>query len=160
MNIVRVGQRLADGLGHAEVDDFGHGPIVVIGHQHVGRLQIAVDDSLLMGMLDCGADGEKQVESLLGAQLVLVAIAGDRDAFDQFHHEVRLAGVGCARFEHFGDVGMVHQRQGLALGLEAGDDLPGIHAGLDDFQRHFALDRLGLFGHINCAHAPFADLLQ
>ena len=55
---------------------------------------------------------------------------------------------------------MVHQGQGLPFGLEAGDDLLGIHARLDDLQRHLALDRLRLLGHEHHAHAPFADLLQ
>ncbi len=55
---------------------------------------------------------------------------------------------------------MVHHRQGLPLGLEAGDHLPGVHARLDDLQRHPPLDRLGLLGHVDDAHAPFADLLQ
>ena len=42
---------------------------------------------------------------------------------DQLHDEVGPAGVGGAGVEDPGDVGVVHQRQGLALGLEAGDDL-------------------------------------
>jgi hypothetical protein len=37
---------------------------------------------------------------------------------------------------------MVHHRQGLPLGLEAGDHLPRIHPRLDDLQRHPPLDRL------------------
>ena len=32
--------------------------------------------------------------------------------------------VGRAGVEHLGDVRVVHQRQGLPLGLEPGDDLP------------------------------------
>ena len=36
---------------------------------------------------------------------------------------------------------MVHQGQGLPLGLEAGDDLPRVHAGLDDLEGHLAADR-------------------
>src|SRR5439155_268804 len=55
---------------------------------------------------------------------------------------------------------MIHQRQRLPLGFEAGDHLPSIHAGLDDFQRHLAADRLLLLGHEDDAEAPFADLLQ
>ena len=68
--------------------------------------------------------------------------------------------VGRAGVEHLGDVRMVHQRQGLPLGLEAGDHLPGVHARLDDLQRHLAADRLLLLGHEDDAHAAFADLLQ
>ena len=37
---------------------------------------------------------------------------------------------------------------------------PGIHAGLDDFERDAAADRRLLLGHVHHAHAPFADLLQ
>ena len=65
-----------------------------------------------------------------------------------------------AGVEDLGDVGVVHQRQGLALGLEAGDDLLGVHAGLDDLQGHLAADGLRLLGHVDDAHAPLADLLQ
>ena len=62
--------------------------------------------------------------------------------------------------EHLGDVGVVHHRQGLPLGLEPGDDLLGVHARLDDLQRHPAADRVRLLGHEDDAHAAFADLLQ
>ena len=68
--------------------------------------------------------------------------------------------VGRAGVEHFGDVRMVHHRQRLPLGLEAGDHLPRVHARLDDLQRDRPLDRLGLLGHEDDAHAAFADLLQ
>ena len=37
---------------------------------------------------------------------------------------------------------MVHQGQGLPLGLEAGDDLAAVHARLDDLERDLAADRL------------------
>src|SRR5207249_3881080 len=53
-----------------------------------------------------------------------------------------------------------HQRQSLALGFEAGDDLFGVHAQLDDLERQAPLDRLRLLGHIDHAAAAFADLLE
>ena len=55
---------------------------------------------------------------------------------------------------------MVHQRQGLPLGLEAGDDLLGVHAQLDDLEGDLRRDRLGLLGQADLAHAAFAELLQ
>ncbi len=55
---------------------------------------------------------------------------------------------------------MVHHGQGLAFGLEAGDDLAAVHAGLDDLERDLAADRLLLLGHVDDAHAAFADLLE
>ena len=59
-----------------------------------------------------------------------------------------------------GDVRVVHHRQGLAFGLEAGDHLAGVHPRLDDLQGHFSVHRLLLLGHVDHAHAAFADLLQ
>ena len=55
---------------------------------------------------------------------------------------------------------MVHHRQGLPLGFEAGDHLPRVHARLDDLQRHAALHRPLLLGQEHHAEAAFADLLQ
>ena len=55
---------------------------------------------------------------------------------------------------------MVHQRQRLPLGLEPGDDLLGVHAQLDDLERHPAAHRLLLLGHVDHAAAALADLLQ
>ena len=73
-----------------------------------------------------------------------------------FHRiPTRRAGV-----EHLGDVRVVHQRQRLPLRLEAGEHLLRVHARLDELERHQPLDRLGLLGHLDRAHAPFADLLD
>ena len=55
---------------------------------------------------------------------------------------------------------MIHQGQRLALGLEAGDHLPRVHAGLDDLERDLAAHGLDLLGHVHDTHAPLADLLQ
>ena len=52
---------------------------------------------------------------------------------------------------------MVHHRQGLPLGLEAGQDLPRVHARLDDLQRHAPADRLFLVGKIDRAKTAFAQ---
>ena len=93
-------------------------------------------------------------------QVFFVAVLRDRHAFHQLHHEVGPAAVGRAGIQHFGDIRMVHHRHGLPLGLEAGDHLPRVHARLDDLQRDGPLERLGLLGHEDDAHAAFADLLQ
>jgi hypothetical protein len=111
-------------------------------------------------MLDRLADGHEQLQPLAGRQVLLVAEPGDGDALDQLHDEVRPAGFGRAGVEHAGNVLMVHQRQRLPLGLEAGDDLPAVHAGLDDLQGDLAADGLFLLGHVDDAHAALADLLE
>ena len=80
--------------------------------------------------------------------------------FDQLHDEVGAAPVGGAGVEDLGDRGMVHQGEGLPFGPEPGEDLAAVHAGLDELQGDRALDRLGLLGHVDRAHAPLADRLQ
>ena len=54
---------------------------------------------------------------------------------------------------------VIHQRQRLPLLLEPLQHGPGVHAGLDQLQGDLALDRLGLLGDPDLAHAAFADLL-
>jgi hypothetical protein len=80
--------------------------------------------------------------------------------WDQFHDEVGPAVLGCAAIEDAGDVNMIHHGQGLPLGLEAGDNLARVHAGLDHFEGDLPLDRVRLLGHPDHTHAAFADLLQ
>ena len=55
---------------------------------------------------------------------------------------------------------MVHQRQGLAFGFEPYDHLASIHPGFDNFERHLALHRFDLLGHVDYAKPAFPDLLQ
>ena len=63
-------------------------------------------------------------------------------AFDQLHDEVGPALFGGAGVKHLGDVGMIHEGDGLAFGLEAGEHFLAVHARLDDFEGDHAADRL------------------
>ncbi len=155
-----LGQPLGDRLGDAEVDHFRDRLAIVESDQHVGRLDVAVDHPLLMRVLDRLADRDEQLQPLARVEPGLVAILGDRDAIDELHDEVGSAAVGGTRIEDPGDVGMVHQGQSLALGLEPGDHLGGVHARLDNLQRDPAADGLLLLGHVDRAHTPLADLLE
>jgi hypothetical protein len=110
---------------------FGTGT-VVDRHQNIRGLKVAVDDALLMRVLHGVANLDKEIEPSLRIEFVLVAIVGDANAAHQLHDEVGAARLGGAGVEHLGDVGMVHHGQCLPLGLEAGDDIAGVHAKLDD----------------------------
>lgn len=55
---------------------------------------------------------------------------------------------------------MIHQGQRLPLGIEPGQDLSGIHAQFDEFQRGQALDRRCLLRHEHGAHAALAESFQ
>jgi hypothetical protein len=98
------------------------------GDHDVRRLEVAMDDSLLVRVLDRVADLNEQLQPFSHAHAILVAVVGDLDPIDQLHDEVRSAGFGGSGIEDLCDVGMVHQGQRLALGLEPGDHVPGIHA--------------------------------
>ena len=65
-----------------------------IGDHHVGRLEVAVDDPLLMGMLSLANHHEQPQPISPGAGAVAVIREGQ--AVDQFHHKERLAGLGGA----------------------------------------------------------------
>ena len=98
--------------------------VIVSGRHHDVRwLEVAVNDPLLMSVLDGLADLHEQIQPLPCRVAALVAVVGDRHPFDQLHHKVGASGVGTAPIEHMGDVWVVHQRQRLPLGLEAGDDV-------------------------------------
>ena len=119
-----------------------------------------MNDAFLVGMLDRCADDQKQLDSLFRGETVLVAVLGDSDAADEFHDKVGPAIARRAAVKHSGDIAVIHQRQSLPLGLKAGDDFLRIHAWLDDLQRDFAHDGLGLFGHVDRSEPSFANLLE
>ncbi len=58
-----VRERLCRRLGDAEVDDFRHGTCIVLRDEQIRRLEIAMNDSLLMRMLHRVAHVDKQRES-------------------------------------------------------------------------------------------------
>ena len=139
-----VGQLLPDRLGHAEVDHLRPpaSPSCSVD-QDVGRLEVAVDDPLLVRVLHRLADRRRTAPAAAAAvswfwsqnSVIGTPLTSSITKYGR-------PDVGGAAVEHLGDVGMVHERQRLPLGLEAGDDLPRVHARLDDLQRHLAADRL------------------
>ena len=119
-----------------------------------------MNDAFLMGVLNGMTNVDEETQPLNRRQIVLIAVVRDGNAAHQFHHEVGPAGVGGAGVEDFGDVGVVHHRQGLPLGLEAGHDGSGVHPELNDFQGHTPFYRRLLLGNVDDAETSFADFLQ
>jgi len=62
-----VRQTLLGGLGNSEIDDFGNREAVMHGDHDVRRLEVPMNDSLLMGMLDPVADLDEQLQPFLHA---------------------------------------------------------------------------------------------
>ena len=153
-------KRLLRSLGDAKINDLGHGHPVMQRDENVGRFNVAMDDALLMRMLDGLANLDEQVQALGQGALVVFAVIGDPNAAHQLHHEVGSAGAGGAGVEHPGDLGMIHQRQGLALGFKAGNDCLGVHPELDNFERHAAAHRLLLLGQVHHSHTARANWVE
>ena len=57
-------------LGQAEVDDLRHGDVVQQRDENVRRLEIAMDDALLVRVLNAVADLEEQVDALTSRQAI------------------------------------------------------------------------------------------
>ena len=115
---------LIERLGNAEIDDLGNGRSFVHGHQHVRRLEIAMDDPLLMCVLNRLANFDEQLQAIPRRQVATIAVFGDRNALDQLHDEERPSVFCRAGVEYASDLRMVHQRQRLPLGLEGATTSP------------------------------------
>ena len=143
--------------GHAEVDQLRLRPAVPVHHQHVGRLQVAVHHPLLVGVVDRLAHPHEQPQPVPGGQPAGLAVGGDGAAGDELHGQERPAGRGAAGVEHLGDGRVVHQGQGLPLGLEPGGGGGRLGARPDHLDGHQPGHRVGLVGRPHGAHAALPD---
>ncbi len=112
-------------LGHAEVDDLGHRAPVL--RSRPGRSTGLRSRWMIPFWCACWTPSqtcEEQLEPLDGGQRVAVAVLGDRHARDVAPSRSTGGPSSVApASKHLGRCRVVHQRQGLALGLEARDDL-------------------------------------
>jgi hypothetical protein len=73
-------QRSSHEQWHGEDDEATWGEAlrgdVLVGHQHVGRLEAAVADLFRVGMLNGLADRQEQLQPLARRQAVLVTVLG------------------------------------------------------------------------------------
>ena len=77
-----VGKIVLRSLGDAEVDHLGHGAAVDGRDENVRGLDVAVDDALLVRVLDRVTDGNEKLEPLAGRELVFVAVFRDGLSLD------------------------------------------------------------------------------
>src|SRR5271169_1076420 len=114
-----AGRLRPDHFRQTEVNDPRRRFAIHFDHQYVGRLQVAVDDGLLVRVQHAIANFYEEFQTLADFQLMLVAVGGDRKALYVLHHKVRLAVGSGAGVEDFGDRWMVHDSEGLELGLKS-----------------------------------------
>ena len=73
---------------------------------------------------------------------------------------MRIGVANGAAVEDAGDVGMVHESQGLTFCFKPGDHLFGVHAQLDDLEGNLPANWFGLFSQIYYAAATVAQFLE
>ena len=143
-------------LGDPEVQQLG---CAVGGHQHVGGLDVTVDDQVLVCVLHGGADLSKELQARGGVEPVCVAVLHDRLPFDELHREVRPSVRRAAAVEQSGDIRMLEAGEDLPLVPEAADDAVGVHAALEHLDRHALLERIIVANaKIDGSHAAMAEL--
>ena len=59
------------------------------GNQDISRLDVAMNNEVLMRIVHGCADLQKQLQALANREVVLVAVLGNRLTFNQLHHKVR-----------------------------------------------------------------------
>ena len=115
----RVGRHrrraVGDRLGEPEVEQLG---LVSGGEEHVGRLQIAVDDVAGVGRAQGIGNLNADLHHALRAQRAVGHHFAQAAALEQLHHHERTA-AGLADVVDGADVGVIERRGGLRLPPEA-----------------------------------------
>ncbi len=106
----RIGQ-----LRDAEVEQLH---LAVDAHQDVGRLDVAVDDEVGVGVRHAVEDIEEQAQPGLDRERVLVRVAIDGQAVDQLDDQVGLAGRRDAGIHQMGDARVLQPREDRAFAAE------------------------------------------
>ena len=152
-----LGELLVGRFRHAEVDDLRYRSIVVQRDQYVRRFEVSMDDPLLVCVLYSVADRHRKLKPLAGRQTVLVTELRNRNPFYKLHYEIRPTSLSRAGVKDASNIGMIHQGQGLPLGLETSDHFLGIHTRFDDLDRNDSFDWLLLSRPPNRPHTAFAN---
>ncbi len=148
---------------HTGIEDFRNPEIeelglAVRGHEDVAGLEIAMDDVVVVRVLDGVEDAQTEPEAFDRVQPVLVGIQVDRHALDVLHHEVRQPFGRGPAVEEPGDVRMTERREDLALVPEPPDDQRGVHAAADHLERDAMLELVvGTARQVDGAHAAAAE---
>ena len=138
MHRVRVVFGRRDELGQAEVEDLHE---AVLGDHHVFRLQIAMDDSLLVRGGEAVGDLRGDVQDAAVRRRPAAQQRPQVRSLDMLHDDVRRAAVG-ADFMDGDDVGMIERRRRAGLAGEARQALPVAGETLrKDFDGHRAAQR-------------------
>ena len=158
--VVLTGQRpvlVAAGQGEPEIEDLHRAAGV---EDEVGRLDVAVHESLLVGVLKAGCGLADEVRGLAdGQRPVALDFCVEVDAVDVLHCDV-VNGAGRIEVERANDVRMAEPRRLPGLTFEAGE----VGSLFDPLHRqhldgNLAVER-GVLSEIHAAHSPCPEQPQ
>lgn len=129
-------------------------------HEDVRRFEIAVNDRLLVRVLNTLTHLNEEIQTLADAERMAVTVLGDGSAGHVLHHEERRARRRRSSVEHLGDGRMIHQRQRLTLRFESEDRFAPDEFRFQEFQRDAATHRFGLLGQPDFTHPAFSNPIQ
>ncbi len=141
-------------FGDAEVEQFH----ISVGSDHyIGRFDVAMHDQIGVSMRDSIQDVEKQANTGVDVEPVVIAITVHRLALAIFEDEVSLPLGGNAGVDHLRDVGMRKTSEDVSLTPEAfGAGLR--HGEIQKFNSDAALETaIASFGQPHCSHSAVAD---
>ena len=145
-----------DLLRQAEIGDFR---LALPVEHNIGRLEVAVDDSLLMGAFDRLGDYHDDLGGLPRRQRPIGNFLRQAFAFDERHRKIMLP-VVLADFEDGDDAGMIEFGRRFGLGVEPFDvGFVGKLSRQDHFQGHGAIE-IHLPRLVDDPHAAAGDLGQ
>ena len=117
-------------------------------------------DAFLVGVLYAGTDLAEQLQACLDIQPIGITITHQGIARHILHGEEGETIFGSTGLEKGRDVRVREARHGLAFCIESGQRLGAAQAGVNQFQRDPALDRLLLLGQVNRTHAAFTQCVD
>lgn len=156
----RCHRRPAQQLGDSEVDHDDVRAALVLGHEEVARLEIAVQHALVMGVLDGRADLQEQPEPRVESEPHPVAVLDQRLAADIVHRKPGSPGRELPGVEDPRDPRVLHERQRLALGLETRERVPHRTTRAHELDRGQPRHRLALGGEVDDAHAALPERVE
>ncbi len=157
---VGAATRIVEHLGHSEVDHLGDRVAVDFGDQDVRRLEVAMDESLAVGMLHRRTHLLEEPESIGERHVVAVGEAGESIATHEFHHEVRPTLGSHPGIEHAGDARVLHASKHLPFGLKSSEDLPRVHSEFDELECDLSPHRLLLLREPDRSHPALAKQMD
>src|SRR5882724_8823854 len=141
-------------FGQAEIQNLG---LSTPGDENIGRLEIAMDDSTLMGSVEGVGNLDGDVKDLSARQRLARDDVFESLAFQEFHRNEGMP-FGFVNFINGADVGMVEGRGGPCLALKSLQDLMvADKVGWEELQCYIPTQP-EILGAIYHSHAPAAQM--